>query len=132
MIASADLAQVATMSIDEYEAAGEAYAQLLRRELELEADRPLVKAQAIARLMAQDNPQTSTAEKPKLHSASSAEAIVAADPAYAAHLAAQRTVVFDKNMALTRMTSAQLRADMAIGALRAQAAPLAPLTAGVL
>lgn len=116
-----DHEQVAQLSIDEYDKAGADHARLCTRELELENDRPIIKRQAITRLMAQENPQTSTAEKPKMHSASSAEAIVEADPEYMAHLGAQRTVVFEKNMAYTRLTSARLRAELAIGALKAQA-----------
>jgi hypothetical protein len=121
MTASIDYEQAASLSIDEYESAGADHARLSARELELENDRPILKRQAILRLMGQENALTSTADKPKLHSASSAEAIVEADPEYMAHLGAQRTVVFEKNMAYTRLTSARLRAELAIGALKAQA-----------
>jgi hypothetical protein len=121
MTATIDYEQIASLSVDEYEEAGKDYARLSARELELENDRPIVKRQAILRLMGSENPLTTTADKPKLHSASSAEAIVESDPEYMAHLGAQRTVVFEKNMAYTRMTSARLRTELAIGALKAQA-----------
>ena len=120
MATIADHAQVAELAITEYETAGIDHARLCARELELENDRPILKRQAILRLMGQDNPLTSTADKPKLHSASSAEAIVESDAEYMAHLGAQRTVVFEKHMALTRMTSAKLRAGLAIALAKAE------------
>lgn len=59
-----------------------AFADALRAEAQLELDRPAFKQAAILRLMQTENPLTSTPEKPKLHSASSAEAVVETDPAY--------------------------------------------------
>ena len=121
MTTTIDHEQTASLCLDEYEAASADHARLCSRELELENDRPILKRQAIMRLMGSENPLTTSADKPKLRSASSAEAIVESDPEYMAHLGAQRTVVFEKNMAYTRMTAARLRTELAIGALKAQA-----------
>lgn len=73
-------------------AAGAALAQATAREMELEAGRALAKAAAIRRIM--DGEPNALTSKP--HSASSAEAIVEADPQYAAYLAEQRDAVIAK------------------------------------
>jgi hypothetical protein len=113
--------EVAEAAINEYEREGQAYAAFVHRELELEAGRPAVKCDAIRRILgASDAPNTNIVNG-RPHSASSAEAVVETDHGYRAYLTVQHEVVLSKHAAYTRMTSARLRAELAIGALKAQA-----------
>jgi hypothetical protein len=104
-------------AIAAYEQAGERYAHLVGREMELEADRHTAKQAAIRRIMQGVNELT---EKP--HSASSAESVVETDAEYRSYLRRQTDTVVEKNLALTAMTSARLRAMLAL--TRAAADPL--------
>lgn len=90
--------------------AGDRLAEAKERELRLEDERPAHKMAAIARLMQGTNPLTG-----KAHSASSAEAVVETDAAYAAYRTAQReaTVATIKARAYYEVCIA--RARMAFG-----------------
>lgn len=92
--------------------AADRYADALNYVAQLEDERAKVKEAAILRLMQQPNPLTSTPEKPKLHSASSAEAVVEQDAEYAAHRAKQRAAEVDKWAALAGFDAARLRARL--------------------
>lgn len=94
----------------EYEMASRAYADGLRVEQQMEAQRPGVKDEAVRRLMATVNPASLNG---KQHSASSAEAIVETDETYASYLLNQRNIVHAKNRAYTQAKSAELRARTA-------------------
>ncbi len=59
------------------------------KESELELSRPLIKSEAIARIMGKDDPQ----KDGKKYSATAAEALVNTDEVYAMHLADQREAV---------------------------------------
>lgn len=108
---------MAETAIEDYEREGGNYAERAGVELDLEAERPMLKDAAIRRIMGEVNPLT---DKP--HSASSAEKIVEGDAEYRAHLHRQRETVVEKNAAFTRMTAARLRAEMAIALLRSHEA----------
>jgi hypothetical protein len=114
-------ARDAEEAIDAYETARASYADLLREEMKLEAERPLVKSAAVLRLMGEINPQSKDA---KLHSASSAEAVVESDEQYAAHLLNQRSTVHAKNRAHTASEAARLRASLGITLVKAMAGVL--------
>lgn len=62
-------------------ARGEDYARARQHEMALEDQRPLVKSEAIARIMALPDPQ----KEGKLYSATAAEAVVMTDKVYAMH-----------------------------------------------
>lgn len=97
-----------------YQRHGEHYADAAGLEMDLEAERPIIKDAAIRRIMEQPNPLNQ--DKP--HSATSAEKLVELDSGYRAHLRRQRDAVYEKNMAFTRMQAAKLTAEMAIALLR--------------
>jgi len=61
--------------------AGEKYAEATQHEMALEDQRPLVKSEAISRIMAMPDPQ----KDGKLYSATAADALVMTDKAYALH-----------------------------------------------
>lgn len=103
----------AETAIEAVEAAGRRYAEAVDRELALEVARVTIKREAIGRIMRDSNPLTG-----KPHSASSADAVVEMDADYAAHLQAIRAAVMEKNLALTGLTTAKLRADLALATLR--------------
>jgi hypothetical protein len=100
-----------------FERAGESYARLVGREMDLEADRHAQKQAAIRRVMQGINELTA-----KPHSASSAEAIVETDLEYRDYLRQQTDTVVQKNLALTAAQSARLRAMLAL--TRAASDPL--------
>lgn len=77
-------------------------------EMLLQHTKPLAKHDAICRIMATENKLTG-----KAHTATSAEAIVEADAAYAAHLQQMRIVVGNKLKADSEMQAAKLRAQIA-------------------
>lgn len=83
-----------------------------QRETALEDLRPAKKQAAILRLMATENPLTSTSDKPKLHSASSAEAVVEMDAEYAQHRSQQSAAVIARITAWGEYEAAVLRAKM--------------------
>lgn len=95
-----------------YQDSARDYATQLDAELEAEDRRPLVKREAVLRLMEQTNPLTN-----KVHSASSAEAVVESDPDYAEFRVMQRQGVVDKNTAFATMIAARLRAEALIAKL---------------
>jgi hypothetical protein len=107
--------QVAEAEIDEVEKAMTAYAAAVEAEMAGEHRRPIVKLEAIARLMQGPNPLNG-----KPHSASSAEAAVETDPEYSAHLAEQRQLVRGKIEAQGVFVAARMRAQLAIAALMAE------------
>lgn len=96
-----------------YEHAGDDYARLASRELEMEADRAGQKYDAVRRIIQLTNELTS-----KPHSASSAESQVTLDHEYRAYLRAQSEVVQAKNEAYTRMQSARMQQEHALVAVR--------------
>lgn len=90
--------------------AGDILAQAVKEEMTLEDMRAGVKIDAIERIMKSgDNPLTG-----KPHSASSAEAVVSQDAAYAAHLTQLRDAV-------ARKIRAKAQYDAAVAAARLQA-----------
>lgn len=103
----------AEQAIRDYEVAADRWVQAAQQEMAMEAGRPAVKREAIARIMAGTNALTN-----KPHSASSAEAVVEMDQDYAAYLRRQREVVAEKNGHYTDMTAAKLRAELNIALVR--------------
>ena len=80
------------------------------REMELEDHRPLIKGEAIKRLMeVAPNPLTG-----KAHSVSSAEAVVEQDPTFMEHRRTQRSAVADRILMQGRYETAKLRARLAV------------------
>lgn len=91
--------------------AARSLAAAVEAEQALEDARIGIKMAAVERIMqAGDNPMTG-----KPHSFSSAEAVVGTDPAYAAHLAAQRAAVKERILARGQydvaLAAARLEAD---------------------
>lgn len=103
----------ATQAIDGYVEAGQRYAELCGREMDLEADRPGKKLDAIRRLLATTNELTG-----KPHSATSADLAAATDMQYRAHLAMQSEVVVEKNNAKVTAEAERLMAELAIARVR--------------
>ena len=81
------------------------------REMELEDERALIKHEAIKRIVGTLNDLTG-----KPHSASSAEAVVESDEAYAAHRGLQREAVRYTQLAYAKWEVAKMYARMAGGA----------------
>lgn len=77
----------------------------------LEDQRPLIKRDAIGRLMQETNPLTG-----KPHSATSAEAVVESDAIYAAHRRSQRQAEVEKIFARAAYEAAVLAARAALTA----------------
>ncbi len=102
--------------ITAYAKAGLEYAALCGREMDLEADRPAKKLDAILRIKATEN--VLNPERP--HSASSAEAVVETDHEYRAYLKLQSDGVVMKNQARCLMESARLRSELAIARFKVQ------------
>lgn len=92
------------------------YAVARRTEAELEDERPIVKLEAIKRIMQSDNPLNG-----KPHSASSAETQVETDEAYAAHRKAQREATLATIMAKAQYESAKFTAQLAVTLAGAEA-----------
>jgi hypothetical protein len=91
--------------------AGERLALAVRTVQELEDTRPLVKSDAIRRLMGMTNPETG-----KPHSASSAEKIVESDGEYLAHRRQQANAEVEKHRAFARYEASKLQARLAVAA----------------
>lgn len=89
-----------------YEQASTVYAQARETEAQIEDERPLVKHDAMLRLLQLENPLT---KKP--HSASSAEAAVEQDAEYSGYLAARRAAVRTRILAETKRHVAYMRAN---------------------
>lgn len=100
----------ALTAIDEVEAAAERLATAQTVEATLEDQRPLVKQQAIRRIIGTENPLT---QKP--HSASSAEAVVEQDEQYMQHRRAQRDATVATQTAWGAYEASKLRAQLAVG-----------------
>lgn len=96
-----------------YETARATYTEAVKREMQMQAEKPGKKATAIALLMTQENPLTK-----KLHSASSAEAVVEAEEGYAAWLLNFRTQVAVKMRAETECEAAKMRAHLQLAVLK--------------
>jgi hypothetical protein len=109
-----DPAAQAADAILEVERAGAELARLTVEEARLEHERHTVKLAAILRLMEQENPTTK-----KLHSATSAADYVVTDARYAAYLAHQREVTAERIVARTRLTAANLTAQLHLSRLNA-------------
>lgn len=88
-----------------FEAAADAYAEARETEQRFEDERPLVKHDAMLRLIALENPLT---KKP--HSASSAEAAVEQDAEYSGYLAQRRAAVRNRIRLETLRDVAKMRA----------------------
>ena len=97
----------AESSIGQIEEAAERVGMAVDAVLDLEERRPLVKSQAIRRLMGTENPETQ-----KAHSASSAEKVVELDADYAAHREQQRAAEVEKIRAWAALDAAKLRAQL--------------------
>ncbi|HET8771591.1 MAG TPA: hypothetical protein VFM71_11465 [Gemmatimonadaceae bacterium] len=91
--------------------AGDALANAVRHEMALEDGRCVVKVRAIQRIMQGENPLTG-----KMHSASSAEAVVETDAEYAQYRDEQRTATVMKIRAQVAYECAKTRARMAVSA----------------
>lgn len=115
-----DLLKQALEARKEYDRTAGLYAGLVFVEAKLEAERALVKLEAIKRLMGQENPvgkPDANGIRP-YHSASSAEAVAVLDDTYAAHLKLQRETVRDKDHAHSRLVSAKMRVDISLAAVK--------------
>lgn len=97
-------------ALEALEAAGERKADAVARCQTMEDERPIVKACCIAALVGTENPTNG-----KLHSASSAEAVVESHPDYAAYRLRQRQAEVDRILAATAYDAAKLRATLAVG-----------------
>jgi uncharacterized protein YajQ (UPF0234 family) len=104
-----DYVIIANQAIEAIEQAAERLALATKTEMELEDFRPILKSQAIRRLMATENPETG-----KPHSASSAEKVVEVDAEYAAHRRDQYNAVVETIRARGEYEAAKRRADVAI------------------
>lgn len=111
-----ELAAQAEQRIRDYEVARHGFANTLRSEQQMEAERAEQKSAAIGRIMATDNPLTS-----KAHSATSAESIASTDEAYAAFLLNVRNLVHSKLRLETGYHAAYLRAQLSIAVLKVTA-----------
>lgn len=111
-----DHATVALLEIGLYEKAGVEYAALCGRAMDLDADRPAKKLDAIRRIMQRENDLTG-----QKHSYSSAEKAVETDLEYRSLLQLQAEIVQAKELAYMKMRSADRRSELAIAQLRAEA-----------
>lgn len=96
------------------EAAGSEYAEAVEHERRLEHYRPRKKAEAIARIMATENPETH-----KQHSASSAEKIVETDPDFWQLCQDQRAAAAATIRARARYEAARRTADLEVALVQA-------------
>jgi hypothetical protein len=111
-----ELADRAEKAITAYELARRQFADGVRVEQQMEAERAVVKAAAIGRIMQTENPLTA-----KQHSATSAEAVAYQDAEYAAYLLNQRNIVHAKLRAETNYHAEYLRATLAITLVKLEA-----------
>jgi hypothetical protein len=86
------------------------YGDATAREQTLENQRPLIKSEAISRIMALPDPQKDA----KLYSATAAEAVVMTDRVYAQHKAEQARAAKDTIVAEGYYRAAYLRAQLAV------------------
>lgn len=89
------------------------YADRVKQEDKIEAERARAKSDAIARIMQTTNPLTG-----QPHSASSAEKVVETDEQYATYLFNKRSLVHEKLRHETAYKSAYLRAELQIALCR--------------
>ncbi len=104
-----ELAHDAEQAISAYERARHSYADAVRVEQQMEADRVVVKHSVIGRIMQTTNELTG-----KPHSATSAESAAPLDEEYRSFLLNARNVVHAKLRAETAFRSADLQAQLAI------------------
>lgn len=90
-------------AVNDIERAAERLAIAVRAEMELEDERPIVKAEAVKRIMARDGIAATPAEK-----------IVETDDVYAAHRRKQYAAVVEKQQAYGAFEAAKRRADLEI------------------
>lgn len=109
-----DAAQLVEFDISAYEFARAKYADAVRLEAEMEADRPAAKQAAILRLMQTPDPRYPVAEPVKLLPATEAEKYVERDAEYASFLLNQRNLTHVRMRAETDFQSAKLRAALHI------------------
>jgi hypothetical protein len=109
-----DAAQVVMNELAIFELARARYADAVRLEAEMEANKPAVKQAAILRMMQTPDPRYATEEgKPvKLLPATEAEKYVERDETYASYLLNQRNLAHSRMRAETDFQSAQLRASL--------------------
>lgn len=93
----------ASLAVTAIEAYSDRLALACRAEMELEDERPIVKADAVRRIMARDSIAATPAEK-----------IVETDAEYAAHRRRQYDAVVEKQRAFGAYEAAKRRADVAI------------------
>jgi hypothetical protein len=98
-----DHRDTAEQAIAAIEAAASRLALACRDEMELEDERPIVKAAAVRRIMERDGIAATPAEK-----------IVETDQEYAAHRRRQYTAVVEKQRAFGEYEAAKRRADLLI------------------
>ena len=94
-------------AVERYRKAVEAYAETKAMEAKLEDLRPVAKQKAILRILGTDNPLTG-----KLHSGSSAEAIVETDKEYAEYRALQREALMQSILMKGHMIAAQFAMEV--------------------
>jgi hypothetical protein len=98
-----DYVETANTAIEAIERAAERLALASKIEMELEDRRPIIKAEAVARIMERDSIAATPAEK-----------IVETDPEYAAHRNRQAMAVVETIRAKGAFEAAKRRADVAI------------------
>lgn len=111
-----DAAQLLEFDISAFEFARTKYADAVRLESEMEADRPAAKQAAILRLMQTADPRYPIEDgKPvKLLPATEAEKYVERDAEYASYLLNQRNLCHARMRAETDFQAAKLRASLHI------------------
>lgn len=114
----ASATELADHAITAYGQARETYAAMAFREALLTDRTPVLEAELVAKLLGTDNPLTSTADKPKPHSASSAGEAIKTAPALLEHREHLRDAVFAKNTAYAAAAAAKMRAKLATAVLR--------------
>ncbi len=102
-------AMVTIQGVDE---AAERVAQACRAEMELEDQRPLVKMEAVRRIMTRDSIAATPAEK-----------IVESDAEYMSHRAKQYAAVVEKQRAFGALEAAKLRARLSVEMMTVGLAP---------
>ncbi len=90
--------------------AARTYAGAKRRETDLEDARPLIKSEAISRIMGLVDPQ-----KQKPYSATAAEALVGTDAAYTLHREEQADAAVETIMAKAQYEAARFKAALMTG-----------------
>lgn len=110
---------IATGAIDQYRRASDRFAHLCHREAELAAELPVLVQGLVNTLVGTYKPGAENAEKPKLHSVSSAEEAAKVDQRVLDHKAEQRNVVLQKDLEFGMLTAYRLEAELCIAQINA-------------